>query len=186
MAENDVKNAKLGMSYEYGLDVDLAYPEETPNWQPLRFATKIAPDADPNEKDAATYDDLGADHPINVGDKWSVDLEVRQYRLPDGSYLPEIEKFRNAAMPGKRGKEATVHVRYYDKPAGGPGNPTEAYEGLVTVKFNRGADGVADIGGHSIKCKGLGPRTPIKNPWDGKKLNTPATPTVTPSGPESH
>jgi len=153
-------NSEVGFSYELGVDIEITEG----NWQSVRFAKAIAPNAEAKTQDGQTYDDLGADHPIKVGESWTLTLEIQHQRLTDGKYLPEVEAFKAATEPDALGNKAPVHVRWYDKPATGKANPDDAYEGFGTVSITRSQTGTNDIGGWNITVTGQGPRKKIKNP----------------------
>ncbi|WP_276670284.1 phage tail tube protein [Schaalia cardiffensis] len=170
---------EIGFSYEYGLDIDLS-DNDIPKWQPMRFAKVIAPTANAKTVDGATYDDKGADHPIKTGESWELQLTVQQHRLADGHYLPEVEALMAATAPDAKGNKASVHVRFYDKPASGTPNPNDAYEGTATVSMNRANTGVNEEGGWQFTLTGQGPRKKIVNPLIGSSKPTIAG--ITPTG----
>lgn len=156
-------DTRIGFSYEYGLDINTG-TAKAPTWQPVRFAKVIAPTTSPKTVDGATYDDLGADHPITTGESWELQATIQQHRMADGKYLPEIEALKAATEPDATGAAASVHVRWYDKPATGKPNPNDAYEGHGTVSMQRATTGVNEEGGWSFTITGQGPRKKITNP----------------------
>lgn len=145
----------LGFSYEYGVDVKIL-----DTWQRIRFMSNVNPAFTPKEMDGATYEDQGSDHPVNVGETGQLDMFVQQHRLSDGKYLPEMEAILAAAKtPG-----ASLPIRWYDKPAEGTPNPTEAYEATATFGVQRAQTGNAEIGGWNVTAKIQGKRKQIANP----------------------
>lgn len=160
-------DTELGFSYEHGVDVFIppVAPATEGTWQHVRFASAINPSVTPKEVDAATYDDLGADHPIKTGETPQLDFYVQQHRLSTGKFLPEVEALLAATRPDALGNKATIKVRYYDKPVEGTPNPDEAYELTATVSaFARAATDNSSIGGWNFTLKGQGPRRKITNP----------------------
>lgn len=146
---------KVGFSYELGVDVKIADA-----WQKIRFSSNVNPSSTPKEIDGATYDDLGNDHPINVGETTQLDFYVQQQRLSDGKYMPEVEALLLAARtPG-----ASIPVRWYDNPAEATPNPDDAFESVATVQVQRAQTGNADLGGWNFTLKIQGKRTKITNP----------------------
>lgn len=172
----------IGFSYELGVDINLGTPDE-PQWQNVRYAKSIAPTAEDKTVDAQTYDDCGADHPVKVGESWRLEMHVQGHRLADGQYLPEIEKLLTACSPDATGEGATVHLRWYDKPAGGKTpNPTDAYQGKGTVSVARAATGTAEEAGWNFTITGQGPRQKIANPLVVKPVITSVEPARATSG----
>lgn len=171
------EKTQRGFSYELGVDLNHG-TRETPDWRPMRFCKAIAPQATPKEIDGQTYDDLGADHPVKVGESWGLSVTQQQHRLANGMYLPETELIMAAAAPDATGSEATVHLRVYDKPAEGAPNPTDAFEGFATVSVTRAQTGTAEEGGWNFEFKGQGPRKRIPNPLaeSGKPVVTSVSP----------
>lgn len=157
--------SEVGFSYEYGVDIDTS-STSTPAWQPVRFAKVIAPTRTPKSTDGATYDDKGADHPIITGESWELQITIQQHRLADGKYLPEIETLKAATEPDSAGQKASVHLRWYDKPASGTANANDAYEGRGTVSMQRANTGVNEEGGWTFTITGQGPRVKITNPMN--------------------
>src|SRR5690606_41591476 len=98
---------------------------------------------------------------------WALASTDERQRLPDGKFLAEGEKLRELAGPNAVGEGATGQFRWYDKPAQGTPNPTEAYEGEATVQFNRQNTGNDQIGGWSVTLTGRGKRREIPNPYTG-------------------
>lgn len=156
---------QIGFSYEYGVDV--YQPGESGaegKWLPVRFISEVNPQVESREIDAATYDDLGAEHPIKVGEIPSLDFFVQQHRTQDGGLLPEMVLIQEATMPTATGEKATLRVRYYDKPASGKPDPLEAFEMVGTVSRTRATTDNASIGGWNVSIKGQGARKKIDNP----------------------
>ena len=145
----------IGFSYEVGVDVKV-----NDAWQAIRFISAVNPTSTPKEIDGATYADKGNDHPISVGETTQLDFYVQQHRLADGKYLPEVEALLLAARtPG-----ASIPVRWYDDPAEGTPNPTDAFEAVATVTAARAQSGNADEGGWNFTLKIHGARQQITNP----------------------
>ena len=150
-----IPESQLGFSYEYAVDVRVDN-----DWQRVRFMSNVNPSSTPKEADGATYEDLGNDHPINVGETTQLDFFVQQHRLADGKYFPEVEVLLEAARtPG-----ASIPVRWYDKPANGIPNPTDAFDGVASVGVQRAQIGNAEIGGWNFTLKIQGERGQIANP----------------------
>lgn len=159
----DTPKTEIGFSYEYGMEINTG-TSGGPKWQPVRFAKVIAPTRNPKTVDGATYDDKGADHPITTGESWELQVTIQQHRMEDGNYLPEVEALKAATEPDATGNKASVHVRWYDKPATGKANKNDAYEGTGTVSMQRAATGVNEEGGWEFTVTGQGPRKKITDP----------------------
>lgn len=159
-----VPTTEFGFSYEYGLDI---FDPTTEEWLPFRFPTGLAPTADPVTADAATYDDLGSPNETKLSESWTMGGTVQQHRLESGEYLPEVELLKSYTEPDATGQKATGTFRWYDKPAEGAPNPTDAYEGDATVAFSRGETGNNGIGSWNFTLTGKGRRRQIDNPWTG-------------------
>lgn len=155
---------EFGFSYEYGLDI---YDATSEAWLPFRFPTGINPQVTPVTTDAATYDDLGSPNEAKLSESWTADATVQQHRLADGSYLPEVEVLLALTKPDAVGNAAVGRFRWYDKPAAGPANPDDAYEGLATVTVNRGNTDNQGVGSWTVTLTGKGRRIQIENPWEG-------------------
>lgn len=154
---------EFGFSYEYGVDINLG-DSETPDWQPIRFISAVAPQVTPVTQPAQTYDDNGAPNNVKLSESWTLGFTIQQHRNADGSYLPEVEGLLALAAPDAVGRMATGHFRWYDKPAAGEANEDDAFEGRATVEVNRGETGNDAIGGWSITLTGQGRRDQIINP----------------------
>lgn len=160
-------DTELGFSYEYGIDIYIPPTGGTGEgtWQPVRFASAINPTVTFKEEDGATYDDLGADHPIRTGETPQLDFYAQQHRLEDGKFMPEIEVLLAATRPDALGNKGVVKARYYDKPVSGTPNADEAYELTATVSsFARANTANSGLGGWNFTLKGQGPRRKITNP----------------------
>lgn len=154
---------EFGFSYEYAVDIDVS-ETDTPEWQRIRFISAVDPQVQPVSQDAATYDDKGSPHPVKLSESWTLSFTVQVHRQSDGSYLPEVEKLLELAGPDSVGNAATGSFRWYDNPASGTPNPTDAYQGSASVQVNRGQTGNDQIGGWSVTLTGQGRRTQITNP----------------------
>lgn len=153
----------LGLSFELDLDINLAGPGVAPpTWQQVRFATAIAPTNPPVLIDAATYTDKGAENQARVGETGGVGFTVQVRRLPDGTFLPEVQALLNAAKPGVRGNAATVEVRYYDSLGA-----DYAMQGIYSVQIERGATGNVEAASYAVTLTAKGRVQPIANPATG-------------------
>lgn len=159
-------DTEYGFSYEFALDVNLG-TTGAPVWQQVRGSSALDPQVTPVTKEAATYDEKGAPKLVKVSESWTLGGTIQQRRLPDGSFLPEVERLLGLAGPDAVGTLGTGHFRWYDNPADGEPNPTEAYEGFATVQMNRQSTGNDDIGGWTLTLTGQGRRTRITNPLIG-------------------
>jgi hypothetical protein len=155
---------EYGFGYEYGIDV---WDPVTSGWLPFRFPTGINPQATPVTADGATYDDLGSPNEAKLSESWSLDFNVQQHRLADGSYLPEVQRLIDLTKPTATGNAAVGRFRWYDKPAAGLPNPNDAFEGDATVTMNRGNTDNQGIGSWAVSLAGKGRRRQIENPWTG-------------------
>lgn len=153
------EKTQYGFSYEYGVDIRIS-----DEWLPIRFVSSVNPTVSPKEVDAATYDDMGTDHPVRVGETPSLSFYVQMHRLESGKFLPEVEALLAATRPNAVGSLGVVKVRYYDKPVIGLANPDEAYELTATVSAERAATGNAELSGWNFTLNGQGPRVKISNP----------------------
>ena len=159
--------AQLGFSYEYGVDVDLGTPG-SPVWQNVRRPSAIVPAVTPIMADAQTYDDFGADNKSRTSENWSLSWSQLVNRLSStGAYTPEVEALKALTEPDSLGALAIGHFRWYDKPAAGPANPGDAYEGYATVALDRKNSGNADVGTWGVTLTGVGKRIKIVNPFSG-------------------
>ena len=154
---------EFGFSYEYAVDINTG-TTETPDWQPIRFISAVDPQVTPVTKDAATYGDDGAPHPVKLSESWTLGFTVQQHRQADGSFLPEVEKLLDLGAPDAVGSAASCLFRWYDDPVDQNPNPDEAYQGTGTVQITRQQTGNDDIGGWSVTVTGQGRRTRIANP----------------------
>lgn len=174
----------LGKSFEYGLDIDTAYPGTTPAWQPMRRIADLNPAPTPKTQDAQTYDDFGADNASKVGESWSLSHSILGNRSKTtGKFMPEIEALIRTTRPDSKDEDAVVHIRYYHKPESGTPDPDDAYEGWATVavsRANTGADGAVER--LTITYTGKGPRKAIVNPFTGWEAAVPTLSTALPSG----
>ena len=163
------KTTEFGFSYEYGIDVFIPPAGGTGEgaWQPIRFPTGINPTVEPVTADAATYDDLGAPNEIVISESWNASFNVQVHRLADGGYLPEVEALIALTTPDAVGNKAVGTFRWYDKPAEGTPNPTDAFEGDATVAVNRAETGNQGIGSWAVTLTGVGRRRQIENPFKG-------------------
>ena len=159
MADNTIPtDVDLGFSYEYGVDVNLG-TGETEDWQRVRFISQVDPTVSIKSEDGATYEDLGADHPVKVGETWGLNFYVQQQRMADGNFLPEVEAILAATAPDANGNKATLPFRWYDKPSGGATpNPKQAFAGRGTVAVTRANNANSGIGGWNVTVTGQGPR----------------------------
>ena len=155
---------EFGFSYEYGIDI---YDPAEKEWIPFRFPTGLQPTVDPVTAEAGTYDDLGAPNEAKLSESWGFSFTVQQHRTSDGTYLPEVELLKSYTEPDANGKAAEGKFRWYDKPSEGTPNSGDAYEGLATVKMDRGATDNQGIGSWNVTLTGVGRRTKITNPWTG-------------------
>lgn len=172
----------LGFSYEYGLDIDLGTPG-SPVWQPIRRGSAIVPTVTPVMANAQTYDDFGADNQSRTAENWALALDVLVNRLSStGLYTPEVEALKALTEPDALGDLAIGHFRWYDKPAAGPANPGDAYEGYATVALDRKNSGNADVGTWGVSLTGVGKRVKIVNPFTGWGGAIPTITAATPSG----
>ena len=174
----------LGKSYEYGIDIDTAYPGTTPAWQFVRRIADFVPNVTPKTQDAQTYDDFGSSNADKTGEDWGAGFSVLGNRsATTGQFLPEVQAIMNATRPSSKGEAAVVHVRYYHKPESGTPDPSDAYEGYATVavtRANAGADGAVER--LNVTLTGKGPRTEITNPFTGWSATVPTLSTALPSG----
>lgn len=159
----------LGKSYEYGIDIDTAYPGVTPAWQSARRISDLQPGITPKTQDAQTYDDFGSSNADKVGEDWTLSFNVLGNRsATTGEFLPEVQAIIDTTKPSAKGEDAVLHIRYYHKPESGTPDPTDAYEGFATVavsRANAGADGAVER--LSVTLTGKGPRKEITNPFTG-------------------
>ena len=162
MAADEPK--QITFSYEYGVDIKTGPGDTEEDWQRVRFISEVDPQVESKEIDAATYDDLGADHPIKVGEKPVLSFYIQAHRVASGAFTKEVKALQAACAPDATGEKATVVVRYYDKPASGSPDPDEAYKLKGTVSMQRAAKGNAEIGGWNVTITGQGPREKIANP----------------------
>lgn len=162
MAADDPK--QISFSYEYGVDIKTGPGDTEGDWQRVRFISEVDPQVESKEIDAATYDDLGADHPIKVGEKATLSFYIQAHRTESGAFLKEVKALQAAAAPDATGEKSSITVRYYDKPASGNPDPDEAYKLKGTVSLQRAAKGNAEIGGWNVTINGQGPREKIANP----------------------
>lgn len=150
----------LGFSYEFGIDIDMAYPDdETPDWVQVAFITDAG---DANEKtkvDTATYYDRGAARNAITGENWTLTFTHQLHRNPDGTYIAVLAKLVEASKFGKRNKDAKVHVRWYDTEGA-----SYAFEGEAYVSRARTAQGNAEVGGFTFTLEGDGAAVEIENP----------------------
>ncbi|WP_163185955.1 hypothetical protein [Cellulosimicrobium sp. SL-1] len=165
----------LGKSYEYGLDIDTAYPATPATWQPMRRIADFQPNITPITQDAQTYDDFGATNEDKTGESWVLSHSVLGNRsATTGKFLPEVQTVVDATKPSAKGQDAVVHLRYYHKPETGTPDPEDAFEGFATVavqRANTGADGAVER--LNITYTGKGPRREIANPftsWDAEPV----------------
>ena len=173
--------AQIGFAYEYGVDIDTAYPSAAV-WQTLRRITAVTPTVTPVTQDTATYDDFGAPNADKTSESFSLSFGVLVNRLPSGLYPPEIEALKAYTEPDSVGDLAVAHVRWYDKPVAGTPNPGEGYEGLVTVAIERGSTGNDGVGMWNITLTGKGKRIKIANPFAGWGAAAPIVTGASPSG----
>lgn len=151
-------------SYEYSVDINLG-THDTPQWQQIRFISAVNPQVSSVTKDGATYDDMGAPHPVKTGESWTLDFTVQARRQANGQFLPEVEALLEATRPDAVGELATREFRWYDDPRGGATpNPDEAYQGVGEVQMTRQNTGNDDLGGWSVTVTGQGRRQHIANP----------------------
>ena len=159
----------LGKSYEYGIDIDTAYPGVTPAWQSARRISDLQPGITPKTQDAQTYDDFGSSNADKVGEDWTLSFNVLGNRsATTGEFLPEVQAIIDTTKPSAKGEDAVLHIRYYHKPESGTPDPSDAYEGFATVavsRANAGADGAVER--LSVTLTGKGPRKEIENPFEG-------------------
>lgn len=170
-------------SYEYAVDINTG-TIASPTWQTIRFASAINPQTSDVTKDAATYDDNGAPHPVKTSESWTLSFTVQAQRLQDGSglYLPEVEAMLAATLPTSTGVNASRQFRWYDDPAVGTPNPNVAFSGIGTVKMDRLTTGNDDIGGWTVTVTGQGRRTQITNPSTAVATTVPTISSVLPTG----
>lgn len=157
----------LGKSYEYGLDVNLAAPGETANWQPVRRISEFQPTPTPVTTDAATYDDFGAPNEDVDGWSWQLAFNVQLNRLASGQFLPELEALLARTKPSAKGEAATIEVRWYHKPEAGTPHPTDAGQGIATVAISRTNVGNTGVDVRQVTLTGKGPYEEIANPFTG-------------------
>lgn len=174
----------LGKSYEYGIDIDTAYPGAAPVWQPIRRISDLNPNVTPKTQDAQTYDDFGSSNADKVGEDWGASFNVLGNRsATTGAFVPEVEAIMKTTRPSAKGEAAVAHIRYYHKPESGTPDPTDAYEGYATVavsRANTGADGAVER--LSVTLTGKGPRAEIVNPFTGWAATVPTLTSALPSG----
>lgn len=173
---------EIGFSYEYAVDVNLALPGQPDNWQNIRFISAVDPQVTSVTQDGATYDDNGAPHPIKTSESWTLGFTVQAHRLPDGTYLPELERILALAGPEAVGNAASGVFRWYDDPVGAEPNPDEAYQGTGTVAVTRQNTGNDQIGGWTVTVTGQGRRQRIANPSTASSGAVPTIASVQPSG----
>lgn len=149
------------LAHELMLEVDTS-ATATPEWSKVRFSSAIDPVITPSNSDATTYDDEGTDHQERTGETWTLSFNVNRYRTSTGAFLPEHEVLRKAGDPGKRGEDAQVRVRWYDKKGA-----DEAYEGTANVQWKRANTGAKDLGTATVTLTGVGVLEPIDNPAAG-------------------
>lgn len=156
-------------SYEYGVCIDDGKGSDgSRNWLPIRFISAVDPARTPKTKEAATYDDLGADNAPVVGESWTLSFTVQGHRLKDGSYLPEIERLLELASPTAIGAKATGTFLWFDKPADAEAkpNPKDAFEGDGSVDIKRQNTDNDSIAGFTVTITGQGPRRQVTNPFN--------------------
>lgn len=161
--------ADFTYSYEYGVCVDDGTGSDgAHNWLPIRFISAVDPSRSPKTKDAATYDDKGADNAPVVGESWTLSFTVQGHRSSTGGYLAEVERLMDLASPTATGSKATGSFLWFDKPANATAkaNAKEAFIGTGTVDIKRQNTDNDSIGGFTVTITGQGPREPITNPYD--------------------
>jgi hypothetical protein len=172
--------SQLGFSYEYGVDIDLGTPG-APVWQPLRRITAVTPSVTPVMAAAQTYDDFGADNQTRTSESWTLAFSELVNRLSStGAYTPEVEALKALTEPDALGALAIGHFRWYDKPAAGPANVNDAYEGYATVGLERANSGNADVGMWGFTLTGVGKRIKITNPFGGWGASKPSVASALP------
>lgn len=177
----------LGKSFEYGVDIDLNAFGITPaTWQSVRRMFNFVPTMTPITQDAATYDDKGS--PNSDVSAWSFSLAFSVYvnhSATTGALPPELAALFTR-YGDKIGNDAVAHVRWYHKPGdGSTPDPTDAFEGNVTVAIvrgNTGPDGTNEM--WNVTLTGKGYATRITNPFTGwaTGATAPVITTVTPAG----
>jgi hypothetical protein len=173
----------LGKSYEYGLDVNLG-TLASKVWQSCRRISNFQPTPTPNNQNAQTYDDFGAQNSDVAGWSWTLAFQIQVNRsLATGLYLAEVEALLARTRPSAKGEAAVIEVRWYHKPEVGTPNPSDAGQGLATVapaRANIGPDGTVEA--LNFTLTGKGPYTEIANPFAGWDASAPVIQGVTPSG----
>ena len=173
----------LGLSYEYGLDLNLG-TTEAPVWQPVRRISDFQPTPTPKTQDAQTYDDFGADNADVIGWNTNLSFNVLVNRSSStGLYVPEVEALLARTRPEAKGEAAVIEARWYHKPESGTPNPTEAGQGFFTVatsRANTGADGAVER--LSVTLTGKGSARTIENPFTGWGDSAPTVSSATPPG----
>lgn len=151
-------------SYEYGIDVNTG-TKETPTWQTCRRVNDLAPTITPKSIDVATYDDEGADHPLIIGKSWSVSFSLLKLQGDDGLYQPEFKYLYDlATLKEKIGTAGQAEIRWYNKPAEGTPNPTDAFQGTGTVSVARANTGASDSDKYTFTITGQSAAEQIANP----------------------
>nr|WP_284250399.1 hypothetical protein [Litorihabitans aurantiacus] len=112
--------------------------------------------------EAATYDDRGAPNSKKVSVSFTLGFTAQGRRLASGSYRPEIEKLLE--LENAVGDAAVGHFRWYDNPAEGSPNPSDAHEGFGIATVTRQNTGNDQVAGWTVNIAGQGRPTRIENP----------------------
>lgn len=159
------ENSTLKFSYEHALDVDVSDGVADPDWARVRFIDQLNPQSTPVTVPAQTYEDKGAPNDIRTSESWQLTFNVQAHTV-GGKYLPEVEALLKRCEPEVVGNAALIPVRWYDYPDGSR-DPVldEAYSGLATVSYTRGATGAdGQVEVFSFTLTGKGRRAKIAHP----------------------
>ncbi len=129
----------LGFSYEFSIDIDMAFNTVTPappQWAQVAFITNAGDANDKTFADVATYYDRGAARQTITGENWSLTFDHQIQRNEDGTFIDVLAKLVESAKFGKRNDEAKAHIRFYDSE--GADWAWEGYAYVAMSRANRG------------------------------------------------
>lgn len=128
-------------------------------WTRLKGITDFAPNENPTNQAADTYDTNGANAFEKTMYGWK--LAVKFFRPTTASVPSDPGQQIVEAARFQFGTSARVYVRWYDRNGYSTGN----YSGYALVDWQQSKTGAADIEEVTVNFNGDGPLTPISNPY---------------------